>query len=65
MLTTGSDRVRPPARAHGVPGLYLRYVSPVIHDRAGRIVLVVLFTVLFVFAAAYLPSGPLSLNAIR
>jgi hypothetical protein len=46
-------------------GLYWRYLSPLIHGRAGRVGLIIVLTLLFVYAAAYLPSGPLSLNAIR
>ena len=57
--------MRVPSAAGGVLDLYWRHMSPLIHCRAGRVVLVTMFTALFIFAAAYLPTGPLWLNAIR
>ena len=44
--------------------LYWCRVSPLIHCRSARVVIVIVLTGLFVFAPGYLPGGSLTFNVI-
>ena len=55
----GATRLMPPAAA-----VYWRLLAPLVHTTAGRVATIAFFIVLFVFAPAYLPDGPLTFNVV-